>query len=826
MSSPHDESVDGAEILLGDTSSLSVYSRKVLSLLSHDVLHSVEDDSDVQHNRRRLFPGDVCTIIEGCRKSGAHSHAVIVYVNRFWRTTDSVRSNAILWFQVSKSVAKGDQDTTLLSVTAPIGVPKLISREVIVSTEPECKTTGTLPCGTKFYVYRMLLYCDDFNPRSLMFPKGSVGGFYMLPIGMSMKSRRSCTSLREISLTPNGVSTNFVFDFLIDDFLQGATQGFQAVDHNGRRCVVFTEVVGFVADYPASSAVLDTKSHSAHAPCTHCSFRVLEGPRSVASSRYAHSVSVHSGTTSFSRGFLKTKALRKSEIDKADCDLLGMNEGSYQSLETPGLWPLIKLSERMSSAASRDATARGCPVPYSMFDAYSRTVVAPDHLITGLATNLIECCFDQVRSVHDVKRLDLYLRSGMRDVGFEGQLSLFNVKTKRLYSMSMSAKYCLLLILPYALQSTGNKDIVCYHLTELLHQISALVFWWPAVSTDGREAFSLVHGEDQSMYHATILGLVKEYIMEIDILCTKRPCLKPFLDKPNVHRLLELAVHTIPVYSHALLVAEMMFESGHQLFKHSLSKSTNPSAHLYASRLNLARDWLSRIAVLYDIAFDEKDERNEDAMIGLVRLFGGPHALHINWHLDGTKTVMDEFKQLIRHILQGTTENKLMEWYQDRGEGNESEFAWSGAHLAKSADEKKSSFQNIFCADLVDLIGNSVMVYDKLLFNKCHNTKRMGYKHHDIREGDCVEVFIDESCSSVRMLHPSTDGTGLRYRLCIHALAGTDSSNVWAAATRFKLVDSSTNLYYLEKLSLDKFVIHLIPSRSIPTNRSMFTSYF
>ena len=72
------------------------------------------------------------------------------------------------------------------------------------------------------YVYRLILYVDDFNPRSTLFPKGSVGGVYMSPSGLHVWSRRSQYSIRTVSLTPAGVSTSSIIDFLVDDLVIGS----------------------------------------------------------------------------------------------------------------------------------------------------------------------------------------------------------------------------------------------------------------------------------------------------------------------------------------------------------------------------------------------------------------------------------------------------------------------------------------------------------------------------------------------------------------------------------------------------------------------------
>ena len=82
-------------------------------------------------------------------------------------------------------------------------------------------------------MYQMLLYADDFTPRSYLFPRGSVGGVYMSPSSLHIRSRRGQSSIRTVSLTPPGVSTNYVFEFLIEDLFHVSTHGLDCIDAFG-----------------------------------------------------------------------------------------------------------------------------------------------------------------------------------------------------------------------------------------------------------------------------------------------------------------------------------------------------------------------------------------------------------------------------------------------------------------------------------------------------------------------------------------------------------------------------------------------------------------
>lgn len=54
-----------------------------------------------------------------------------------------------------------------------------------------------------------------------------------------------------------------------------------------------------------------------------------------------------------------------------------------------------------------------------------------------------------------------------------------------------------------------------------------------------------------------------------------------FLDKPNVHRLLELVSHSVPMVRHISMVGELSLERAHQPLKRAISRSIMKHAHLY-----------------------------------------------------------------------------------------------------------------------------------------------------------------------------------------------------------------------------------------------------
>ena len=95
-----------------------------------------------------------------------------------------------------------------------------------------------------------------------------------------------------------------------------------------------------------------------------------------------------------------------------------------------------------------------------------------------------------------------------------------------------------------------------------------------------------------------MIALVKSLVSQIGKLCDKSKVVRERLDRPNMHRVLELYRATIPHFSHALFCLDMAFEHNHQPLKASLVRNSNPNAHIGAVYHALGVDWFSRLCEL------------------------------------------------------------------------------------------------------------------------------------------------------------------------------------------------------------------------------------
>lgn len=126
--------------------------------------------------------------------------------------------------------------------------------------------------GLKYFVYRVLIYCDDFQPFSILLPQGSAGSWYLLSLAPPPQWRPSQSSVRLLGLTPMAVSTNEMQLNLIDDIIEMTTFALDGWDSEGRHVKIFIDVVGYISDFLALTHVLNVLGYNAAELCLLCTF--------------------------------------------------------------------------------------------------------------------------------------------------------------------------------------------------------------------------------------------------------------------------------------------------------------------------------------------------------------------------------------------------------------------------------------------------------------------------------------------------------------------------------------------------------------------------
>lgn len=102
--------------------------------------------------------------------------------------------------------------------------------------------------------------------------------------------------------------------------------------------------------------------------------------------------------------------------------------------------------------------------------------------------------------------------------------------------------------------------------------------------------------------------------------------LSDMLDKPNLHRLLELYQNSLSVFGHVSLFQELMFETTHQPLKRSLSRRNHRHAEAFAVEQCLRKDWQVRIGMLYGRLRTGEAKEQVVTFNGLRQLIIGKYA--------------------------------------------------------------------------------------------------------------------------------------------------------------------------------------------------------
>mgnify|MGYP003438799006 FL=1 len=511
------------------------------------------------------------------------------------------------------------------------------------------RCTGYLDDGRRYVIYRVLLYCDDFQPHSST--TSSYGGCYMLPMGIPPAQRAGYGAVRCIGLTPPQISTNEVLQFIVPDLVKCCTTGVQGQDPIGNPVTIFIDVLGFIGDYPAVSHALDVLGHNSRAPCHLCCFVRQDRIGHGSLPYYGYTSEIHCKSTAFSRSVQRMHNVRAEYPDTHDLLALGFKK-TFNIAD----FPLHTLSSALSSARGQvPFTDQNEPVVPALFDPYRSSMVAPDHLLFGLAQDVlrgtIALCSPQARNIADV------LMRRTLGCNFLGkQMQIINPASASINAMGMSDLFAVLLIAPICFENALHLDrlireendnrtditvelaknsgkrirgsrtqytlppsasntsrasspgsnasagpLKTTDLLELLTMFQRLVrdtHFWPCSSLDGASCVEGFNKNDGKAWLDILYGFAVKYISVLHDFCVRdNGVVAKYLNKPNVHRLLELYTHTIPAFGHSRHVQELLFETAHQPLKRAISRSNQRDPHIHAVTATLANDWECRLSI-------------------------------------------------------------------------------------------------------------------------------------------------------------------------------------------------------------------------------------
>lgn len=105
--------------------------------------------------------------------------------------------------------------------------------------------------------------------------------------------------------------------------------------------------------------------------------------------------------------------------------------------------------------------------------------------------------------------------------------------------------------------------------------------------------------------------LAKLIVDDTGILSQQDGQTENLLNGLNTHGWLELYTHIVPLFGHALLLFELVFDSNHQSLRSSLSYNIGVSSHKIAMQNVIGRDWFWQLHECWSLQKIRKSSLSE-----------------------------------------------------------------------------------------------------------------------------------------------------------------------------------------------------------------------
>jgi len=454
--------------------------------------------------------------------------------------------------------------------------------------------------GLPYVVYRFLLFHDDFNVSANLTKKNSVGAVYLLPLDLPSYLKTSPSSIRPVALTPKTMSSKIILDLITKDIVTGTTKGFIGRSPSGEKLRVYLDMCGSLADFKEASDGLETLSHSGTAGCNLCNFRKSSSKISTHSEN-AYTATSHSRSSAFTRSTWRHYDLLGSGISNREANFIGMKLPGHSatSFDT-----FLRLEDDLRRAVTPDSL----PHARYHYKAFPCAVVAPDHCIVGNIRNVLEAVYLSLKSTAARANLNTCFREALLLNRLPGQDQVFNLDKKLLHSCSFTILF-------------GTFSVAPFAMSRYLLEFSADAQVFDDVSTPFNTLFSLVNllryfphdragdvalmeytfGANRGEYFRDLQKKAVDFLKAVDALVVARVVWAGCLDRPNIHRLLELTVHTVPLYGHIHHVADLTFEHKHQGLKQAYQRANNHEAsnHHWGFTMDLFDCWKTRVCAAF-----------------------------------------------------------------------------------------------------------------------------------------------------------------------------------------------------------------------------------
>ena len=355
---------------------------------------------------------------------------------------------------------------------------------------------------------------------------------------------------------------------------------------------------------------------------------------------FAYSTAIHSGNLSFRRT-KKRMRLAREHANPRELKRIGLRQMTVDEVD---MLPLHKLSSELEKVREKvPLNTQGKPVVPCVLEPYLSCFVGPDHVLFGVGEDISNAMLKMLRP-HQREHVNALAMEALTSAGVTVEGSFLSSSVLHINSMSFSSFTAYLLVTPWAMRTAAGLPAPSLSMTEseffscsvevaVLHTLYAFrdlqfaTTYMPIETVDGQGA---VDGMEEARW-ATYMGNLQEkatsYVRLVNWLCMRNPVVKREVDKPNVHRLLELYFHSIPRLGHVAMFQELILEGGHQPLKRGIERSNKRAPHIHAMMRMLADDWIRRIGETA-CGFDDLGNISDAEVRALFRTaFGTTQAL-------------------------------------------------------------------------------------------------------------------------------------------------------------------------------------------------------
>jgi len=624
------------------------------------------------------------------------------------------------------------------------------------------------------------IYSDGFKQHKSLSDVRSVGGCYMLPLGLSSENRRSSAAFHVLTLCPSGHDVNDCLNMISEDLEKSVRFGIVGRDSYGRRVRIFIDPTTYLGDYPATAAISDTMGHTADAHCTLCAIRRKKGSRH---GEIVFNCDINSRRIGYMRTDIRMKAIREGKLPSSLMNKLGSRcTTQSEASKLPG----VLLGERMELLRNQiPLSEEGLPIFHPFFDSHQSAAAVPDHLLTGLIKNVITLCFEELR-LNDLRAkyeyciMDCLVANGLP---FSGRILRWDKsgKYKGLLNHTMSTLFCLLLIsAPIFSEHYRKSRSLVFLLPQRLQHLVKLVYRWPSKIIDGK-SYDPPMREEHAPYLRSLNEAGKTFVKACDDLILQVGDRAKMIDKPNAHRALELCAHTIPNFGHARNCSEMILEMMHRNFKSWMEHNTNSNSHITAVDHAVVRDWMGRLYSLYAIWSNGTEEEKKCAETGLRRLLLGENGVQLTAGRQG-ENVLSKLRSALHPALQEPVKSML----QSAGYVSlpwRTICTWKAIkvdRLEECTEDERIGLQ-VLRLRFFDAGKEDLKLYKKarMVYIEEYGGRRKCYKYNTLDKGHAISAIVRSVRQDDRVIEVCDDGDGYQSIFAVFGFS-TIGREVWA----------------------------------------------